>query len=464
MTSHRIALAISLLVLMLGGASAAIAAEAEPSQPVAQAQPAADPATPAAPDTTTTPEPAATPANPEPIGNVAALTGTVTLIRNKNSLPLKLRDDIYLNDTVATASGATLGITFDDGTTFRLSANSKITIDNYVYEDGGKQNAAIFNVARGTVGFVAAAVAKTGDMKIDTPTATLGIRGTTGLIEVPDAATSPRAGSTTGNVAIKLYPDADGRVGHIDVNDRTGTRLGALTQAASGFTIRPGAMAAGGAMRFAAVPLVIAARDVSRDRGFVREVHSAQTFGRQIVTEQRAFRRANPGAAPGLAPNRGAPSRQNLAPGPNNTNRPGQTPAQPGRTDQKQGLQQGRPAQNGLTPRGAPNQRQERPARDGRELTPGRRGSLQTPPQQLPNQPQRQQRLPSRDTLPLPQQATPTRVPAQPPSLAPSSPTMRPSGTQQAAPQLQRPAVAPRLPSQRQRPQQTTPRRDKELR
>ncbi len=44
----------------------------------------------------------------------------------------------------------------------------------------------VFDVAKGTAAFVAAAVAKTGDMKITTPTATLGIRGTTGLVEVPD--------------------------------------------------------------------------------------------------------------------------------------------------------------------------------------------------------------------------------------------------------------------------------------
>jgi hypothetical protein len=240
------------------------------------------------------------PAAAEPIGNVAALAGTVTVIRNKDSLPLKLRDDIFLNDVVQTASDSSLGITFDDGTTFCLSASSKITIDNYVYADGGKQNAAIFNIGRGTVAFVAAAVAKTGDMKIDTPTATLGIRGTTGLIEVPDDVAAARP--TTGNVAIKLYPDADGHVGRIELNDHSGASLGALTRGASGFTIRPGA-AGGGAMRFAAVPLAIAPRELRRDQDFVRQVHSAQTFGRRIVTEQRAFRRANPG----LGPNRGTP-------------------------------------------------------------------------------------------------------------------------------------------------------------
>ena len=74
---------------------------------------------------------------------------------------------------------------------------------------------------------MAASVAKTGDMKITTPTATLGIRGTTGLVEVPEGA----AANNPNNVAIKLYPDADGRVGRIEVNDRAGARLGFLRKA-----------------------------------------------------------------------------------------------------------------------------------------------------------------------------------------------------------------------------------------
>src|SRR5204863_4625338 len=90
------------------------------------------------------------------------------------------------------------------------------------------------------------------------------------------------AASSAANVNIKLYPDADGRVGHIDVDDRSsGTRLGALTQGASGFAIRPGTGGAGG-MRFAAVPITIPPQQIARDRGFVSQVHLAQTTGRQI--------------------------------------------------------------------------------------------------------------------------------------------------------------------------------------
>jgi hypothetical protein len=228
---------------------------------------------------------------------------------------------------VQTGANSALGITFIDATTFNLKANTQITIDNYVYQDGGKQNAGVFDVAKGTAAFVAAAVAKTGDMKITTPTATLGIRGTTGLVEVPQGA----AANNPQNVAIKLYPDADGKVGRIEVNDRTGARLGFLTQGASGFTIRPGA----GGARFAAVPLTISPQQMQRDQGFVRQVHSTQTIGRRVVDEQRAFRRANPGVYRGNPPRR---SGQNGLPGRSGPQQPGQ----PNRQGQQ--LRPGQPA------------------------------------------------------------------------------------------------------------------------
>jgi hypothetical protein len=341
---RRSVLALPLLALCVAGANTARASS--DGIELAQAQTQTQPTPQAAPSPSPTPANSAPAADAqvapeEPIGNVASVTGIATVIRDKNSYPLKARDDIYLNDVVQTASSSTLSITFNDATTFNLSASAKITIDNYVYEDGGKQNAGVFDIGKGTVAFVAAAVAKTGDMKITTPTATLGIRGTTGVVEVPAQGSAAAAGAN--NVNIKLYPDADGRVGHIDVNDRTsGTRLGALTQGASGFAIRPATSGA----RFAAVPITIPPQQVARDRVFVSQVHLAQTTGRQIVTEQRDFRRANPTAAPRIPrplpppqpsqqqrPN-GAPGQQQQQPQqqrPNNLpgqNRPGQT--QPG--------------------------------------------------------------------------------------------------------------------------------------
>ena len=279
---------------------------------------------------------------------------------------------------VETGAKSALGITFNDATTFNLTANAMITIDHYLYEEGGQQNGALFDVAKGTLAFVAASVARTGDMRISTPTATLGIRGTTGLVEVPEGATA-----TSNNVAIKLYPDPDGRVGRIEINDRSGAQLGALTRGASGFAIRGGM----GGARLAAVPLTISPQQVLRDQGFVRQLHATQDLGRRMVDEQRAFRRANPGQP---YPNRGqplqpGPQRPNGLPGPNRTTPP--APGQPGRQGQQPGQQ------NHLTPQppGTPNRQGAQPPRPGTPQQPGQAGTPTRPGRgqqhNLPGQP-----------------------------------------------------------------------------
>jgi hypothetical protein len=442
---------------------------------IAQAQPQAEPAPAPSPAPSASPAPAADAQATaiEPIGNVATVTGIATVIRDKNSYPLRVRDDIYLNDVVQTSSNSTLGITFNDATTFNLSASSKITIDNYVYEDGGKQNSGIFDIGKGTVAFVAAAVAKTGDMKITTPTATLGIRGTTGVVDVPEGATA----RGTNNVNIKLYPDADGRVGHIDVDDRTsGMRLGALTQGASGFAIRPGATG----MRFAAVPITIPPQQIARDRGFVSQVHLAQTTGRQIVTEQRDFRRANPTALSRIPRPAQPPQQQQLRPNaapvqqpqrpngqPGQNNRPGQQ--QPG-TPSRQGAQppqrQGQGQQGGAvrpgTPRAGQGQQQQGQQQQGLQQPgvgrPGApRAGQRTPPIGTPQtQPQRGGQLQPGGVVPtqpgatpqpgpLPQPSHTGMQPGQPPAAQPPA-TQRQGGFQQRLPAVQRPA-APRKPA-----------------
>ena len=398
------------LLLLAGLASAETARADSDSVQVAQAQPSQAPAAPAQDPAAASPAQGAdTQAQEEPIGSVATLTGKASVTRNEKSIPLALKDDIYLNDVVQTSANSSLGITFSDGTTFNLKASSQITIDDFVYEDGGKKNSGLFDVAKGTVAFVASQVAKTGNMQITTPTATLGIRGTSGLVEVPAGTTATSAN----NVNIKLYPDADGRVGRIEVNDRAGARLGFLSQGASGFAIRPGT----GGARFVAVPITITPQMMQRDQGFVRLAHSTQTLGRRVFDEQRAFRRANPAFVnpnrpirqPGQQPGQLRPNGQpgQLRPGqpqpgqPGQQNRPGQQ--QPGAAPGRQGQQQpGSPAQTGQRPGqpGGPGQLNRRqgqgtpgqpgqqtgqqpggPARPGLPPRPGQTGPTGTPGQ-----------------------------------------------------------------------------------
>ena len=473
---RRFVFALPLLALPLAGASVALASDAIE---LAQAQPQAQPTPAPSPTPSASPTPAtdAQPAAVEPIGNVATVTGIATVVRDKNSYPLRVRDDIYLNDVVQTSSNSSLGITFNDATTFNLSASAKITIDNYVYEDGGKQNSAIFDIGKGTVAFVAAAVAKTGDMKIATPTATLGIRGTTGVVDVPEGA----AASAANNVNIKLYPDADGRVGHIEVNDRTsGTRLGALTQAASGFAIRPGA---GRHRRHAlcrradhdrsaadrARPRLRQPGASGADHGPADRHRAARLPPRQSDRNQphsaadpataaaaiAADDSARPAAAaaerparpeqpsgsaaagyagpPGRAAAAAARTRRRRAAG-HAARGPGSAAARPAAAGQQQPGQQ----QGAGQPAGAP--------RTGQGTQPG--GALQTQPQrngQTPAQPGGV--VPSQPgTTPQPQTPRTGLQPGQPPAAQQPGGVQRQGGFQQRLPAAQRPA-APRRPA-----------------
>ncbi|MBR0957423.1 FecR domain-containing protein [Bradyrhizobium japonicum] len=140
--------------------------------------------------------PAVASSSSKPIGKVVAATGSVTIEHaaavvvqaNVSGEPgrAKTGDPVYLGDVVLTGADGRVGINFTDGSSFNLSSNARIELDHYVYEPAGKSNAALFDLARGTFTLVAGNVAKTGDMKVDTPVATLGIRGTTPHIEISD--------------------------------------------------------------------------------------------------------------------------------------------------------------------------------------------------------------------------------------------------------------------------------------
>jgi FecR protein len=230
------------------------------------------------------PQPAQ-PAQANEIGQVGTLQGEASVTRGgAAAVALKISDPIFKNDTLSTGPNSALGITFDDQTTFSLSANTRIVVNEFVYQEGGQSSAASFMVGVGTAAFVASLVAKTGTMKITTPVATLGIRGTTGVIDVPQGPAS----AGVEEPRVKLYPDADGHVGQIDVFNPQGSRLGTLNQGATAFALRAGA---GG--RLEAVPFQISPQEAARDRGVLQRLFAAHNIGRRMTRERLRARGFN---------------------------------------------------------------------------------------------------------------------------------------------------------------------------
>ncbi len=142
--------------------------------------------------------PAVQDASAKPIGKVVTATGAIT-IEHVNAVVVqatlgnqggvKVGDLVYLGDVVQTGADGRVGITFTDGTAFNLSSNARMAMTEFVYDPNSKSNSTLLSLTKGTFTFVAGKIAKTGDMKIDTPVATMGIRGTTPHVEISDDGT-----------------------------------------------------------------------------------------------------------------------------------------------------------------------------------------------------------------------------------------------------------------------------------
>jgi len=134
-----------------------------------------------------------------PIGKIVTAVGKVT-IEHANATVVQARvsddqagakvgDPIYRGDVIKTGADGRVGINFADDSSFSLSSNASMEMNEFVYDPAGKSNSTLFSLAKGTFTFVAGNVAKTGSMKVDTPVATMGIRGTTPHIEISDDGT-----------------------------------------------------------------------------------------------------------------------------------------------------------------------------------------------------------------------------------------------------------------------------------
>ncbi|KJC43213.1 VCBS domain-containing protein [Bradyrhizobium sp. LTSP857] len=118
------------------------------------------------------------------IGHVTKLAGSATAVRNGVSIILNNGDNVEKGDVVSTGGDSTLGITFIDGTVFGLSSNARMVLNDMVYDPNGSNNSSLLSLVAGTITFVAGETAKHGDMKVDTPVATMGIRGTAVLSQI----------------------------------------------------------------------------------------------------------------------------------------------------------------------------------------------------------------------------------------------------------------------------------------
>ncbi len=143
------------------------------------------------------------------IGSVQSLTGEAWVTRVDGTRVQAIEGSaIHQGDVVETGSNGGLALTFVDGTSLSLSEGARMVIDELVYSPSSASNSASFSLVQGLFVLVSGDVAKSGDMTVETPVSTIGIRGTSVAIQ---AATEGLRNLIT------LLQDPDGNVGVVEV-------------------------------------------------------------------------------------------------------------------------------------------------------------------------------------------------------------------------------------------------------
>ena len=122
------------------------------------------------------------------IGTVTEINGApASLKRDKQQLEANKGTGLEMNDTISTAK-TRLGLTFEDNTKVSITEQSKLVIDDFVYDPNTNAGKLGMRVALGTVRYASGAIAHNNreNVRLRTPTATISVRGTDFTMTVDD--------------------------------------------------------------------------------------------------------------------------------------------------------------------------------------------------------------------------------------------------------------------------------------
>jgi hypothetical protein len=121
-------------------------------------------------------------------GHVKVAKGTVQIERGGQKLPATVGAVVQAGDVVTTGADGSVGITFLDNSLLSAGPNSVLAIDRFAFDTTTHQGAFESSLQKGTLAVVSGKLARSSPdaMKVKTPAAVLGVRGTEFLVRTSD--------------------------------------------------------------------------------------------------------------------------------------------------------------------------------------------------------------------------------------------------------------------------------------
>jgi hypothetical protein len=121
-------------------------------------------------------------------GRVKVASGAAFVVRDGRAIPATPGQVVLEADVLRTGSDGRLGVTLNDDTRVSLGPASEVRVDRFTYgaADGGMAVALRF--VRGVAAYVSGRIAKLSpdSVRLETPAAIVGVRGTTLAIRVDE--------------------------------------------------------------------------------------------------------------------------------------------------------------------------------------------------------------------------------------------------------------------------------------
>jgi len=120
------------------------------------------------------------------IATVQNVSGTAAVVRQGQTISASVGLEIRENDTLCTGPDGSIGMVFNDDTSLSLGPESVLIIDKFVFAPRQGKFSMVLRMIKGTAAYLSGLICKLapGSLLFETPTASIGIRGTKFVVKV----------------------------------------------------------------------------------------------------------------------------------------------------------------------------------------------------------------------------------------------------------------------------------------
>lgn len=124
-------------------------------------------------------------AQEDPVALLKNVAGSVSIERNGATVGAASGALLFVSDRLLSGPGASAGIVFKDGTSLTLGPSADLQVRHYVFRPKEAKYAFDVYLTRGSAVYSSGKIGKLAPeaVKVGTPTATVGVRGTRFIVE-----------------------------------------------------------------------------------------------------------------------------------------------------------------------------------------------------------------------------------------------------------------------------------------